>query len=174
MAEGETAQLYPSAHADFTNATAADVNTPGKWYYKHATKLDAWQEVSGDGTPLGAFAGYVYEATFKVRLNSDMVQQAANLRVTAVNLEENTGITLVLVYDDETDSKDKIYEFTSDYSATGTDTGKVLLAEMGDTEVAIKAYIYIDGNNENVYTANVDNLEGAVTFTLAASAKSAS
>ena len=157
-------ELYPAAHKTF--AAAADVTTASKWFYKYATDPDT-AEATGDEEALGSLEGYVYQTSFKVRLNPNMVKEAANLRVTGVDLPENTGITLVL-----TCGTTVLEDFKADYTASGSDTGKVLLADMGDDEVTINAYIYIDGENTNVKTNNASALFGEVSFTLTVSAKS--
>jgi hypothetical protein len=163
-------ELYPVAHNAFENAAAVAVAE--NWFYKYAKDPNS-SASTGNATPLGSLENYVYQTEFKVRLNPNMVKEAENLRVTSVNLPENTGITLVLVCGNTV-----LEDFEADYTASGEDAGKVLLADMGEDVVTIKAYIYIDGDNTNVFTNNVDadgatKLFGAVSFTLGVSAKSA-
>lgn len=163
--DADAAALYPSAHKAFSGP--ADAANSGNWYYKHATKLDAWEEVSGEGTPLtSGFAGYVYTTTFTVRLNPNMMQSATNLRVSGVNLPEDTGISLVVASDE------KVVEFKADYSNINAVAENLLLDAMTNAEETITVYIYIDGNNNKVYTDNVATLFGDVSFTLAATAAS--
>ena len=162
-------ELYPVAHSAFASAT--DAATASKWFYKYSNNPDNYQS-TGDAQPLGTLDKYVYETEFKVRLNPNMVKEAENLRVTSVNLPENTGIALVLVCGDTV-----LEDFKADYAASGEDAGKVLLAAMDENVVTIKAYIYINGEDSNVYTNNVDEtgatkLFGEVSFTLGVSAKS--
>ena len=163
-------ELYPVAHNTFADATAAATAT--NWFYKYAQDPNS-SASTGNATKLGSLEKYVYQTEFKVRLNPNMVKEAENLRVTSVDLPENTGITLVLACGNTV-----LADFKADYAASGEDAGKVLLADMGEDVVTIKAYIYIDGENQKVFTNNVDEngvtkLFGAVSFTLGVSAKSA-
>lgn len=164
-------ELYPVAHSAFASAT--DAATASNWFFKYSDNPNNYQAAAGGSAqPLGTLDKYVYETEFKVRLNPNMVKEAENLRVTSVNLPENTGITLVLVCGDTV-----LEDFKADYAASGEDAGKVLLAAMDEDVVTIKVYIYINGEDENVFTNNVDEdgatkLFGEVSFTLGASAKS--
>ena len=163
-------ELYPAAHNTF--ADADDAAAVGNWFYKYSDDPED-HEAAGGAQEIGTFKDYVYTTEFKVRLNPNMVKEAVNLRVTSVTLPANTGITLVLTCGDTV-----LEDFKANYTAEGSDTGKVLLENMGADVVTIKAYIYIDGENENVYTNNVDGtgatkLFGAVSFTLGVSAKPA-
>jgi hypothetical protein len=163
------AELYPVAHNTFT--AVGDVATPGNWFYKYATEATSSTAAEGNGTPLqNSLTGYVYVTTFKVRLNPNLVQAAANLRVTDVDLPDNTGISVVFASDTS------FQEFKGDYAATQDENGnpvidKVLLADMGKDVETITVYIYIDGANANVYTNNAAKLFGEITFQLSVSAK---
>ena len=152
--------LYPASH-EITSA--ADIENKDKWFYKYVNTPDNATEGAGDKQTIGDLDDYVYHTTFKVRLNENMVQSAANLRVSSITLPADTGITAIIR------CGDNFKEFKLSSDAVAQDDG-LLLATMGADPVDIDVYIYIDGTNAKVYTNNAPQLTGAVSFTLSVSA----
>lgn len=153
--------LYPADHKTFANAD--DIDKKGNWFYKYVNTPDNATAGAGNSQEIGDLTDYVYHTTFKVRLNENMVQSAANLRVSSITLPADTGITAIIR------CGDLFKEFEASNAEVAQGDG-LLLAAMGKDPVVIDVYIYIDGENANVYTNNATKLTGAVSFTLTVNA----
>lgn len=156
--------LYPAGH----EITSADkIEDKASWFYRYVNTPGHATDGAGDKQTIGNLNDYVYHTTFKVRLNENMVQSAANLRVSSITLPADTGITAIIR------CGNNFKEFKLSDDEVAQDAG-LLLATMGKDPVDIDVYIYIDGTNANVYTNNATKLTGAVSFTLSVSASAKS
>ena len=152
-------KLFPVAHNDWDSK--ADIETLSTWYYKFSDAADEYEASQGGDTyTIDAFDNYVFKTTYEVKLHTGSAEKAYDLYVSSVTIPENTGITVVIagangyVELDETDADISFAETT------------VLSNEVTATKQDITVYIYINGENQNVYSDNIATLTGAVSFEL--------
>lgn len=150
-------ELYPVAPVE--TLTSATVATPGAWHYTYSDANDKYEKgadkaytvCTGDN-----FANYVASESFSIGLNEKSgAAEAKNLKVTAVKLPENTGISVVIV------CGEKAFTYTADKNS-GTD---VIADTVTDAGVEVKVYYFINGEDEHVYSDNAAALKGTVTLT---------
>lgn len=159
---GSTA-LFPSAHKEVTNTTAA--TTLSNWYYKTADAPDA-STSTGSENELSKFDGYVLHKTVYIAVAAGS-NTAEELKVSAtITAAESGTITPIRVLVTTTTA-------VAELSSATTSSDVVLAATISNTDViAVDIFIYYDGNNADVYTNNIANLDGA-TINLTFSVKAA-
>ena len=156
--------VMPVAHQN--SLTYSTILTPGNWYYQYSDSLTVYNSNLTDAEAIDSFTGYVAVQDFYVKLNSTSgVTTAHNLYVSDVTFSAaNAGIRLAVVGTGG----------YSEHSASATDIayaeGVRLAADVTKTAQLVKALIWIDGNDSNVYSANIENLTGSVSFKLKVSA----
>ena len=163
------AQLFPVAHeswsalADVTDFTLSDSQTNNNWYYRYSGDAGAASVNMTAKEYIGAFTNYVAVSEFEVQLHQGSAQTAYDLYVSSVTIAANTGITVVIA------GATGYQEFNASQAATiEFNNANVISDTVTQTAQTITAYIYIDGNNERVYSNNIENLTGAVSFQLTA------
>lgn len=151
-------QLRPVSHAD-TALTSSNVTTPGTWWYGYSNANGSSTLVPETKKSLTTtIEGYVASETFSVGLNNGSgVETASNLTITSVTLPANTGISVIFV------CGNNVHEYKNSVASGGTDVLADTVSKSGTT---VTVYYYIDGENTNVYTDNVAQLTGTVSFTL--------
>lgn len=159
---GSTA-LFPSAHKVVTNTSEA--TTTSNWYYKTANAPTA-STSTGSEKVLSNFDGYVLHKKVYIAVAAGS-NPAEELKVSATITAAASGtITpiMVLVTTDEG---------AAELSSATPSSDKILAATISNTDViAVDIFIYYDGNNAEVYTNNIENLDGA-TIKLTFSVKAA-
>ncbi|MDD6054253.1 MAG: hypothetical protein PUB81_02795 [Clostridiales bacterium] len=162
MYSGSTA-LFPSAHKEVTNTSEA--TTLSNWYYKTADAPTAATS-SGSEKVLSNFGGYVLRKTVYIAVAAGS-NTAEELKVSAtITAAASKTITPIMVL---VTTSSAVAELSS---ATPT-SDVVLAATISNTDViAVDIFIYYDGNNADVYTNNIENLDGA-TIKLTFSVKAA-
>lgn len=165
-----TANLKPVAHeawtklADITDYDLNDDSTNDNWYHQYSDKFDDADSNLSAKAYLADFAGYVATITYTVKLHEGQAATGYDLYVSKVNIPANKGIKVIIAgangYQElsSANNSDNIA-----FSATN-----ILSNTVTTTEQTITVYIYIDGNDANVYTDNVASLTGAITFSLKA------
>ena len=162
---GNTAML-PAAHEAIANTDAAEAkagDTYSNWYYQTAKiPTDPAAETSTK-TKLttASFSQYVLEYTYTITLAKGSLEQGkltATANITKKNSETGPEKTIepvkVLVT-----TKASAAEFTTGNMTTAQE---LYAGKIDDrTAIVVKVYIYLDGANENVYTTNIANLDGA-------------
>ena len=140
--------LYPVAPA--VDLTSANVATPGSWHYAFSNNVSSASAHTGY-TACTSLTDYVASETFSLGLNvnSGLNESAQNLALKSVDLPDNTGISCVVV------CGSAIGQYEAD-SSTQLDLGSH--ATTSGTVVTI--YYYINGEDENVFSANATNLTG--------------
>lgn len=149
---GESTALYPVAPA--TTITAANVETAASWHFAYSNATDN-SDKDGDYTACSTIDGYLASETFSIGLsNASGENSAPNLRLTAVSLPEDTGISVVVVCGTNaythTDSADSLNE--------------TLAANVTKAGTVITVYYFINGEDDNVFVDNIANLKGKVTL----------
>ena len=170
--------LYPAAHS--TIESAQDFKNAAKWYTGEGTSATDGTLVAEEllSTKDGGLNNYVMRYKYGVILSPGSAPAdglwVTDLAITDTNNGDSaTNLAPVKVVVTSDSATTAFEEF--DYSAT-TQKGAVDLTGDGDTNankvtdgavVYIYVYIYYDGDNEAVTSANLANLAGAtVTFKL--------
>ena len=156
----QESQLLPSAHD--TIATTTDAVDPTNWYYKVANSANSYAS-TGDEYPLDAenFAKYVIHKTVYVTLALGS-NAASNLKVKSCTVAQLTNpagakvITPVKVLVTSATNK-------AEFGSTGvTNDTTVLAPSVTDSSVAqLDIFLYYNGEDTNVFTNNIANLDGA-------------
>lgn len=166
------AQLYPSHHeawsalADITDFTLGESASANNWYFRynananHAT--NAMTEKTYIDDNVYDFDNYVATAEFKVKLHPGSAATGYDLYVSGITIDANAGITVVIA------GADGYKEFSTSASDIAFNASDILSDTVTTTAQTITAYIYINGDDANVYTDNIANLTGAVSFQLSA------
>ena len=155
----------PIAEKTYSTVLNTDyVGTAANWYTKNSTVAGTSNESTINEKALDAdsFAQYVknYQFAFTILPNTPKL---SGLKITKVSLpkqsEKSTGISVVLT------STTGGAIFNSSYEDS---TGITLYSgEITDTTVVrVNAYIYLNGNDDQVFTNNIDNLTGNLSFTI--------
>ena len=153
------ALVFPSAHEATTGTEFATV---GKWYTANSDDPALSTIDSTTKTALTSFTDYVIHYTYYFTV-ADGSKTATNLRVSSYTITANntaTGDNTTITPVKTVVTCGANYE---EFSSTMT-AGSVMLytSEItNETVVTIDVYIYYDGNNTNVFTNNIDNLDGA-------------
>ena len=162
------ADLYPVAHESWTalaNVTDFDLNdddTNDNWYYRYSDDATQANHGLSDKTYISAFTNYVVASEYSVKLHTGSADTAYDLYVSSVTIAANTGITVVIA------GADGYQEFSASAADIAFNNANVISNTVTQTAQTITAYIYIDGNNTNVYSNNIANLTGAISFQLTA------
>lgn len=158
------ATLLPVAHGSVSGGVgtpsaisdAGDMTNAAKWYYAYSDKNDASTAKPGTAVACTSLTNYVASSVFSAGLNekADDAAKGTNLGVSKVTITADAAITVVVV------CGTNVHTFTA--ANNGTVSGKILAAEVTKTGVEIDVYYYIDGNNEKVYTNNLQSLTGTI------------
>ena len=149
--------------ANIKAAKADPVTDSEKWYYGYS---DLPTEATLNNTTktsvkVADFNKYVVEVTYQVKITDDSgADTAYDLYVKDITLPADTGITAVVA------GADAIQEFTATV-ADNTANAVALSNTVTKTAQTVTVYLYIDGNNANVYTNNIAALTGAVSLHMA-------
>ena len=91
-------QLFPVAPA--TTLTSANVATAASWHYGYSAS-SASAALNGQYVPCTSLTDYVVSESFSIGLSSKSgLTSASNLKLTAITLPENTGVSCVVVCGD--------------------------------------------------------------------------
>ena len=164
------ADLYPVHHETWTakaNVTDFDLNddsTNDNWYYQYSDDSNSYNSNLSAKTYISAFTNYVAVSEYQVKLREGSADTAYDLYVSEIVIPENTGITVVVV------GQDGYKEFSASSGVGGFAfaAGDVLSNTVTGTAQTVSVYIYINGDNSNVYTDNITALTGSVSLTLKA------
>ncbi len=154
--------VLPTAHETFSSV--ADVTTATKWYYGYSDDPGVATLVDSTKTTLTSTTNYLAPFTFFVKVAPSAAGQTPNDQY---NLKLKT-----ITFTSDAAGIKAIFVGPNGYEEIGPGdsvAGTVLASTVSTTEVAITVYLYIDGNNTNVYTNNLTNLTGTVEFTLESS-----
>lgn len=161
------AQLLPVSHetwstkADITKFDLNSDSTNDNWYFQYSDKTDDPDSILTAKSYITAFDGYVASTTFSVQLDSTSGQTTAyDLIVSDITIPANKGIHVVIV------GADGYKEYSATAAGISYEAGNVLSNTVTTTPQDITVYIWFDGNDANVYSDNVTQLTGAVSFKL--------
>lgn len=157
--------LKPVAHKT-EGFTVGSLSTPGDWYVQYSddpgdpdSNLTAQQSLTN-------LTGYVASTTYSVQLNEDYLDDGYDLYVSSMTIPANSGIKVIVA------GANGFQEFSAPETEGAVvntfDASKILSNTVSTSAQTITVYIYIDGNDENVFSNNVAELTGAVTFKLKA------
>ena len=161
-------QLFPVAHenwstkADIVDFDLNDDSTNDNWYYTYSDKTNVAVSGNAANTYISAFTGYVASTTFSVQLHAGSASTAYDLYVSQITIAANTGISAVIA------GADGYTEHKASADSITYANNLVISNTVTSTAHDITVYIYIDGNNENVTSDNINALTGAVSFKLTA------
>lgn len=153
----ENSSLYPVK--PMGELTSANIETLGSWGTASSTDINnANSGASLTALSSGPLSNYVAKASFMVGIVENSGEVANDLKLASVTISNaNAGITVVVVCGNNVHSH-----------AANVSNGSEKLADKAAVTtdgVQIDVYIYIDGSNENVKTANAATLSGSVTLT---------
>lgn len=145
------------AGAQVTNASTAAAVT--NWYTANALAADDAAIKADTAKQLTTFTGYVITKTVYMTV-AEGANNARNLKVTAAFANKTTGdIAAARVLITTSDGGFAVLNPTDNYENVdikGTNT------PLTDTSVlTVNIYIYIDGNDDTIYTNNAASLDGA-------------
>ena len=141
-----------------------DDSTNDNWYYRYSDDFgDADSNLSEEAF-LGDLTNYVATTTYTVKLHEGQVATGYDLYVSKVNIPANKGIKVIIA------GANGYQELSSadNSDAITFNAANILSSTVTTAEQTITVYIYIDGNDTNVYTNNIANLTGEITFSLKA------
>ena len=161
------AQLYPVAHepwsakADIEDFDLNDDSTNDNWYFRYSGSSTAATQAMTAKTYIGTFTDYVATTSFSVQLHAGTTATGYDLFVSSMTIPANKGIHVVVA------GSTGYQEFSSgDGSAIAFNNANVISDEVSTTPHDVKVYIFFAGNDANVYSDNIANLTGAISFTL--------
>ena len=161
-------KLFPSDHeafsaiADIGAADSTVVTDMDKWFYRYSDDPAVYNSNMTTATPVTVanFNKYVAEVTYQVKLDdASGADTAYDLYVKNITIAANSGINAIVV------GADGYQEFTATV-ADNTAGAVVLSNTVTKTAQTVTVYLFINGNDSNVYTNNINNLTGAVTMDL--------
>lgn len=162
IATNASNSLFPAAHNAIDNITAAD--TVANWYYKTSTDPGVYggegQETAAVTLTAENFENYVLVNEFNLTVAKGS-NQMADLKVGTCTIT-TTGKQAVKVLVATATG----FEEFSDAGGDGTTVLQELLDD--DTVMQVKVYVYLDGNDTDVYTngiADLTNTAVELTFT---------
>lgn len=137
--------------------SAATAAAETNWYTATAEDYDDEAMLAGSARQLTSFTDYVIVKTLYLTV-ADGSNNANNLSVTATITAQNAGnvdaVRVMVVTDDGGFAILKTGDLTADISGTNT--------AISDTTVrTVTVYIYVDGEDDTVYTNNKANLDAA-------------
>ena len=167
------AQLYPVSHEawsgvasieDFDMATA---DTYDNWYYRFSDSTANANSNVTNKTYISAFTNYVATTSFSVKLNNNSGPTTVyDLMVSEITIPADTGIHVVVA------GAQGYEEFSASIAAERAYNANYVLSDtVTKTAQDIKVYIFFEGSDTNVYSDNILNLTGAVSFKLKAFAQ---
>lgn len=146
-----------------TTLTSSNIETLGSWGTAASTDpndANSSAEVTAltSGTLLGD-GNYVGKQSFMVGIVENSGTVAHDLRLDTLTISDTTdGITVVVV------CGNNVYTHNANVS-TGNSEVLATAANVTAAGVQVNVYIYIDGSNAAVKTANAANLGGSVSMT---------
>ncbi len=158
-------QLLPVTPA--ISLTSANIETNSSWQYGYSDSEDSANvNTSGytavpEGATLLGTGNYVVKQTFTIGLQNSTngATSASNLKLTGATITADKGVTVVVVCGNK---------ITAEHAATFTGGTEVLAETVTKgSPVNVDVYIFIDGDNANVKTDNIDTLNGTVELTFA-------
>ena len=153
--------IYPSAYDRETIDTLDALNTPSNWYTASALAPGASAIDNTTKEALGDFKGYVVRYKYYLTL-SEGSNSISKLAITDFELSMKVGgENKVLPVKVVIASDAGIEELK--YGSTGTSQNFNLLSQtLVENEVAcFYLFVYYDGNEDSVYTNNIDNIDSA-------------
>ena len=191
VSETSSSSVYPSALIDKATAggtvkgTVTDYSDPTQWYTARALTAAASTVNSSSEVILssGNFSDYVLKYTYSFTLAKGS-NDATNLKVVTVKVSSDNTATganptdapISILVVNRADQAHEEFKLQGQSKVSGgTDDGKYVLngsvnlaASLSDSTTAtFDVYVYYDGNNEQVYTNNIENLNGCtieITF----------
>lgn len=152
----EQSKVKPAAHED-TATNTASTNKDAAWYYKVGTSYTDGTGTNKTALNIADIGGYVIHKTVYVTLaNGSVVQD--KLTVTAKILKNGADGT------DITAAKVLVTSETgaAEFGSTDTTPKDIYTGDINSTSViTLDIWIYYDGNNTNVTSANFANLASA-------------
>ena len=161
-------QLFPVAHeswsalANITDFDLDDNSTNDNWYFRYSADAGAASVNMTEKEYIASFTDYVAVTTFQVQLHPGSAATAYDLYVSSVTIAANTGIRVIVA------GTTGYKEFSATSAEVAFNNADVISDTVTQTAQTITAYIYIDGNDTNVYSDNIAALTGAVSFKLTA------
>ena len=155
--------VKPTAHeADLDEDEIVDATN---WYYQYSDSLTVYNSNLTDPVALSSFTGYVAVQNFYVKLNGNGITAAHNLYVSEVTFSAaNAGLRLAVV------GADGLSEHSASAQNIAYAEANRLAENVTDTAQLVQALIWIEGNDSNVTTSNIEALTGSVSFKLTVSA----
>ena len=148
--------VLPTAHGVLADNAA--VSTAANWYYRYSDKTDdGASNLTAQETVNGAhFNKYVAAVTYQVRIKDGTnITEVYDLFVKKVTLPADTGIRAIVA------GQDRFQEFTATV-ADNESTAVVLSDTVTTTPQTVTVYLYVDGNDDVVYTDNIAQLLGDI------------
>ena len=145
-------QLNPVAPA--TTITSGNVENPASWQYAYSDS-DTSSTKTGEYVACTELTNYIGSETFQIGLNvnSGVATSTNNIKLKSVTLPANTGISCVIVCGDVAET----------YTATNATANLDLEVKAEKaSSVQVKVYYFINGEDPNVRTNNVNALKGSV------------
>ena len=165
--DGTVKQLMPSQHSTSNNPSSyiTYFSTPGTWSYKIADNANSYAS-TGSATTLTVLTNHVavYDLWICIEAGSNAM---TNLKANVTIQEDGTSqqirrATRVIVATGSASEEfyNAHYESGSDSATEAHTTGETVLQSTisGDTLVPVKVYVYIDGEDNAVFTNNALNL----------------
>ena len=151
--------LYPVAPA--TTLTSGNVTTASSWHYGYSAASND-PTLNGNYIVCTDLTNYVVSETFSIGLsNKSGLTSATNLKLSALTLPANTGISCVVV------CGSNCWTHLSEYpqNATAPSLPEALAATVDTNGVQVTIHYFINGDDSHVYTNNISALTGLVSFT---------
>ena len=164
--------LLPVAHntitLDLENETVSEsIEKLGNWYYKVGTDVNNAHTGESAAKPITSLDSYVAKTYFTVRANPNAQGTIYGLYVSNITITDvQGGVTIIIA------GANGYQEFTAETDGEQTFAAANILSDEVSDPQTITVYVFIDGNHDNVYTNNRDNLGGSIEFTLKAFAES--
>ena len=162
------ASLYPVAHeswsalADITDMDIAVADTYDNWYYRYSDDPAVYNSNLTAKAYISSMTNYVAHETFSFQVNSTSgIDTGYDVYVSSITITADAGIKVVIA------GEDGYKEFSAaDNGTIVFNAADIISDTVTTTAQTIDVYIYIDGNDSNVYSNNQTNLTGTVEFTL--------
>lgn len=155
-------KVYPVHHDSLSALT--DITTAANWWYGYSDSVSASTLNNATKTTLGGgdtLTDYVVAVEYEVKLNDKSgLNTAYDLYVKDITLPTDTGITAIVAGADR----------FSEHNATASNIAQVNQVAISNTVTktaqTVTVYLYIDGENTNVYTDNIARLTGSISMVL--------